>query len=342
MNPPPALEAAIEGLLAPGRGILAADESLPTIARRFVEVETVSTSETRQAWRELLITTPGLDRYISGVILSDDILRQGAGAGDSVARIAVDRGIIPGVKVDAGTTDLARFPGEHLTQGLDGLRDRLLEYRELGACFTKWRAVISVGESLPTLTCIQANARALAIFAAVSQEAGLVPMVEPEVLMNGRHGIARCEDVTTTALEALFEALFDHRVALEQVLLKTGMVVSGSECPIQARVEEVAEATLRCLRRTVPAAVPGILFLSGGQTEVIATVRLNAICSASTLPWKLSFSFGRALQAAALNTWRGIPAQAPAAQEALHHRAHCNAAAAQGRYTEAMEHGDGR
>jgi fructose-bisphosphate aldolase class I len=251
--------------------------------------------------------------------------------------VLATRGVIPGIKVDKGTVPLAAFAGEKITEGLDGLRGRLIEYRELGARFTKWRAVITIGEQIPTRTCIHVNARALALFAAVSQEAGLAPIVEPEILMNGNHTIARCGEVASATLKSVFAALFEHRVVLEQMLLKTGMILSGAECPEQAGVAVVAETTLRCLRRAVPAAVPGIVFLSGGQTDLDATQRLNAICRAGGAPWKLSFSFGRALQAPALSIWKGSSTNIPAAQAALHHRAQCNSAAIQGKYSAQME-----
>jgi fructose-bisphosphate aldolase, class I len=232
---------------------------------------------------------------------------------------------------------MVNFPGEKITQGLDGLRERLGEYRELGAHFTKWRAVSVIGEHLPTRACIDANANSLAQFAALSQEAGLVPIVEPEILMNGNHTIARCEEVTNAALTSVFAALFEHRVVLELMLLKTGMILSGAECPQQADIAEVTEATLRCFRRTVPAAVPGIVFLSGGQADEVATLRLNSICRATDVPWKLSFSFGRALQSPALKIWKGSPANVEAAQVALYHRARCNSLALRGKYSAEME-----
>lgn len=335
----PALESTVQSLLASSKGILAADESFPTIEKRFKALNIPSTEENRGAYRELLFATSGLSEFISGVILFDETIRQRMAHGVPIAiPVALaQRGIIPGIKVDKGTTSLANFPGEKITQGLDGLRDRLTEYRELGARFTKWRAVIAIGEHLPTRACIDANANALALFAALSQEAGLVPIVEPEILMNGSHTIARCEEVTNAALESVFAALFEHRVVLELMLLKTGMILSGAECPQQAEVGEVTEATLRCFRRTVPAAVPGIVFLSGGQSDEAATQRLNAICRAGDVPWRLSFSFGRALQSPALKIWKGSPANVEAAQAALHHRAKCNGLAIQGKYSVEME-----
>jgi len=333
-----AMESTVAELVAPGQGILAADESLPTIGKRFKALDIPSTEENRRAYRELLFTTPGLGEFISGVILFDETIRQKTSGGVPMADLLAAQRIIPGIKVDKGTMALPGFGGEKITQGLDGLRERLAEYRELGARFTKWRAVIAIGEHLPTRTCVEANARALALFAALSQEAGLVPIVEPEVLMDGDHTLARCEEVTIVTLQAVFAALCEHRVVLEEMLLKTGMVLSGKDCPEQADLAKVAEATIRCLRRTVPAAVPGIVFLSGGQTDVAATERLNAICRAGGVPWKLSFSFGRALQDAAMKTWQGSSANGVAAQAALRHRARCNGLAVQGRYSEKVEH----
>lgn len=259
------LESTVHALLAPGKGILAADESLPTIGKRFAALAIPSTEENRRAYRELLFTTPGLGGAISGVILFDETIRQRAKDGVALPAVLTAQGIIPGIKVDKGTITLANFGGEKFTQGLDGLRERLAEYRELGARFTKWRAVITIGDRRPTTAGIEANARSLALFAALSQEAGLVPIVEPEVLMDGDHTLARAEEVTRATLQTVFAALCDHRVALETMVLKTGMVLSGQDCPQQAGVNDVAEATLRCLRRTVPAAAPGIVFLRGAR-----------------------------------------------------------------------------
>ena len=334
---PLALASTAAALVAPGKGILAADESLPTIGKRFKALDIPSTEENRRAYRELLFTTPGLGECISGVILFDETIRQKTSSGALMPGSLTAQGIIPGIKVDKGTMALPGFAGEKITQGLDGLRERLAEYRQLGARFTKWRAVIAIGESLPTAAGIAANSRALALFAALSQEAGLVPVVEPEVLMDGDHTLARCEEVTNATLQAVFAALFEHRVVLEEMLLKTGMVLSGKDCPEQADAGKVAEATIRCLRRTVPAAVPGIVFLSGGQSDVAATERLNAICRAGGVPWKLSFSFGRALQDAAMKTWQGSSANVAAAQAALRHRARCNGLAVQGKYSAQAE-----
>ena len=332
----PAMESTVAALLAPGKGILAADESFPTIEKRFKALNLASTEENRRAYRELLFTTPALGEFISGVILFDETIRQKTG-GVSFPEALARQAIISGIKVDLGTMALPAFIGEKITQGLDGLRERLAGYRRLGARFTKWRAVIAIGERLPTAAGLEANARALALFAALSQEADLVPVVEPEVLMDGDHTLARCEEVTSATLKTVFAALFDQRVVLETMLLKTGMVLSGKDCPQQAEVGKVAEATIRCLRRSVPAAVPGIVFLSGGQSAVAATEGLNAICRAGSVPWTLSFSFGRALQDDALKTWQGSPANVAAAQAALHHRAKCNGLAVQGKYSEQVE-----
>jgi fructose-bisphosphate aldolase class I len=333
----PAMESTIEALLVRGKGILAADESSPTIAKRFAEINLPSTEESRRNYREMLFTTRGLDEFISGLILFDETLRQKTKDGVLMPQTLAEQGMLPGIKVDKGAVALANFADEKITQGLDGLRERLKEYRELGARFTKWRAVIAIADRMPTQTCIEANARTLAVFAALSQEAGLVPIVEPEVLMDGDHSIGRCEEVTTATLNSVFAALFEHRVVLEQMLLKTGMVLSGKDCSQQADVPEVAEATIRCLLHSVPAAVPGIVFLSGGQSDKAATQRLNAICRVSDVPWKLSFSFGRALQAPALKIWKGSQDNVAAAQAALHHRAKCNGLAVEGKYAEQME-----
>jgi len=329
------MESTVAALLYPGKGILAADESFPTIEKRFAALQIASNEENRRAYRALLLTTPGLSEFISGVILFDETLRQRIGA-DSFPEALVGRGIVPGIKVDHGTTALAGFAGEKITQGLEGLRERLAVYSELGARFTKWRAVIAIDERRPSVACLEANARALALFAALSQEAGLVPIVEPEVLMDGNHSLARCEEVTTAALKSVFAALFEQRVVPELMLLKTGMVLPGRDNPQQTDPRTVAEATLHCLRRVVPASVPGIVFLSGGQSDVTATGRLKAICQAGEAPWTLSFSFGRALQDEALKTWHGDPANIAAAQAALYHRAECNGIALQGSHDHAV------
>ncbi|HEY4989516.1 MAG TPA: class I fructose-bisphosphate aldolase [Opitutaceae bacterium] len=335
------IEASIRAILAPGKGILAADESFPTIGKRFKELGIESTEDNRRDYREMLFTAPRLADFISGVILFDETIRQRTSKGTPMPDLLVSLGIVPGIKVDAGTEDLPAFPGEKFTLGLDGLRARLADYAKMGARFTKWRAVIAVGDGIPTEACIRTNARTHALFAALSQEAGLVPIVEPEILMDGDHAIERCEEVATAVLRCTFEELVSQRVDLERMLLKTGMVLSGSECADQAGVPEVAEATLRCFRRAVPAAVPGIVFLSGGQKAVPATQRLNAIATAAGLPWKLTFSFGRALQDPAMETWAGRPGKVAAAQKALAHRAKCNSQAVRGAYTPRSEKSSG-
>jgi fructose-bisphosphate aldolase class I len=332
------LDATAQALVAPGKGILAADESTGTIGRRLASIQVDSTEQNRRAYRELLFTTQGAEQFISGVILFDETIRQRADDGTAFPEVLARQGIIPGIKVDKGTVALAGFPGEKITEGLDGLAARLAEYVELGARFTKWRAVITIGADLPSDGCIAANAEALARFAALSQEAGLVPIVEPEVLMDGDHTIARCREVTVATLVAVFEALRRHRVRLEGMLLKPNMVVAGSECPEQAGVDEVAAETLGCLRETVPAAVPGIVFLSGGQSDELATAHLNAMNRLGGQPWQLSFSFGRALQAPVLEAWKGEPGNGPAAQRAFAHRARLNGAARLGEYRPEMEH----
>lgn len=333
-------ESTIQSLLASGKGILAADESLPTIGKRFKELGIVSSEENRRTYRELLFATRGLGDSISGVILFDETIRQKASSGAPMPELLAAQGIIPGIKVDGGTEAMPAFTGEKITLGMDGLRERLAEYRQLGARFTKWRAVVAIGEGIPTDECIEANAASLALFAALSQEAGLVPIVEPEILMDGDHTIARCEEVVGATLKAVFDALSLHRVVLEKMLLKSGMVLPGKECPEQADVSGLAEATLRCFRRFVPAAVPGIVFLSGGQSDVEATQRLNAICRVKEMPWRLTFSFGRALQDAAMKTWEGSPRNVAAAQGALARRAKLNRLAVQGAYAERMEKSD--
>jgi fructose-bisphosphate aldolase, class I len=334
------LAATATALVAPGKGILAADESSGTIKKRFASIEVESTEEHRRAYRELLFTTQGAAEFISGVILYDETLCQRSADGAPLAEVLSRQGIIPGIKVDKGTKPLAGFPGEKITEGLDGLADRLAEYRELGARFTKWRAVITIGQDIPTVGCIRANAEALGRFAASSQEAGLVPIVEPEVLMDGDHSIERCEVATRDTLAEVFAALRRHRVRLDGMLLKPNMVLSGSDAPIQAGVTEVAEATLAALRDCVPASVPGIVFLSGGQSDEAATAHLNAMNRLGGAPWQLSFSYGRALQAPALKAWKGEAANAPAAQRAFLHRARLNGAARTGSWTEAMETAD--
>lgn len=332
-----ALESTARALAAPGKGILAADESLPTIAKRFKSIHVEPTEENRRAYRELLFTTKGLNEGISGVILFDESIRQKTTDGRSFVEVLNNAGILPGVKVDKGVTHLAGYEGEKITEGMDGLRERLAEWVQLGARFTKWRAVITIGDGIPTGVCLEANAHLLARFAALSQEAGLVPIVEPEVLMDGTHTIHRHEEVTGAALTAVFHALRGHRVHLEGMLLKPNMILSGKECPERADTGEVAAATLRCMRRHVPAAVPGLMFLSGGQGDIEATVNLNAMNRLGGNPWELSFSFGRALQSPALKAWAGKTENTRLAQEFLRHRAVCNSAARSGSYSAAME-----
>ena len=334
------LRATATALVAPGKGILAADESSGTIKKRFDSIQVESTEDRRRAYRELLFTTEGAAEFISGVILYDETLRQRAADGTLLPEVLSRQGVICGIKVDKGTTALAGFEGEKITEGLDGLAKRLAEYRDLGARFTKWRAVITIGEHIPSPTCIQANAEALARFAALSQEAGLVPIVEPEVLMDGDHTIERCDQVTRDTLAETFQALRRHRVRFDGMLLKPNMVLSGSDCPTQAGVEEVARATVDALGDTVPASVPGIVFLSGGQSDEAATAHLNAMNRLGGVPWQLSFSYGRALQAPALKAWKGETANGPAAQRAFLHRARLNGAARSGSWTEAMETAD--
>ena len=324
-------------MVAPGKGVLAADESSGTIKKRLDGVGVESTEENRRAYRELLFTTEGIEEYISGVILFDETLRQSASDGTNFGALLAGRGILPGIKVDKGAKDLAFAPGEKVTEGLDGLRERLAEYVSLGAAFTKWRAVITIGEGIPTARCVEANAHALARFAALSQEAGLVPIVEPETLMDANNTIEACEEATNDALAGVFRALRRQRVSLEGMILKPNMVISGKGCPTQAGVREVAEATVRALSRSVPAAVPGICFLSGGQSDALATAHLNAMNAMGPHPWELSFSYGRALQAPALRGWGGEAANVSRAQRLFLHRCRCNGAARTGDYTEAME-----
>lgn len=322
------LEATVAELVAPAKGILAADESSGTIEKRFKDVCVASTEETRRDYREMLFSTPGLGAFISGVILFDETLKQQSPSGVPLPQVLAAQGIVPGIKVDRGTVPLPGFPGEKVTQGLDGLPERLSEYKKMGARFAKWRAVITIGASIPTPQAIAANAHALARYAAICQEQGLVPIVEPEVLMDGDHTLATCARVTEEVLHAVFHALHQQRIALEHMLLKPNMVVPGEACSEQVSPQEVAKATLTCLRRTVPAAVPAIMFLSGGQSEAAATANLNAMnANVKAQPWALSFSYGRALQATALKTWRGEAANRISAQQRLYQRARLNSAA---------------
>ena len=329
-------------LVADDKGLLAMDESHPTCNKRFAALGIPQTVEARRAWRELILTTPGLGESISGVILFDETIRQQKRDGTPFIKVVTDAGIIPGIKVDTGAKDFAGHPGEKITEGLDGLRERLAEYFRMGARFAKWRAVIAVGNGttgIPSEGCIEANAHALARYAALCQEAGLVPIVEPEVLMDGGHSLDRCLEVTELALRAVFTQLYTQRVMLEGVILKPNMVLPGLACATQATPDEVADATVQCLLRAVPAAVPGIAFLSGGQASELATARLNAmnVRYKSRLPWALAFSFARAIQQPALEIWLGREANVLAAQQALNHRAQCNRAARRGEYTAAME-----
>ena len=333
------LAAVAQAMVAPGKGILAADESTGTIERRFTSIKVDCTEANRRAYRDMLFSARGLGQYVSGVILYDETIRQKASDGAPFVELLARNGILPGIKVDTGAKDLALCPQEKVTEGLDNLAKRCAEYVKLGAKFAKWRAVITIGADIPSSTCIAANAHALARYAAICQEAGLVPIVEPEVLMDGDHAIERCEEVTVWTLNAVYEALYMNRVSLEGSVLKPSMVISARDCPQQAGVDEVAERTVRTLKRTVPAAVAGIAFLSGGQSDEVATAHLNAMnrMFAGKLAWPLSFSYGRALQQPALKTWRGAAANVPAAQAALLHRARLNGLATLGRYTADQE-----
>jgi fructose-bisphosphate aldolase class I len=326
-------------LFADGKGLLAMDESNPTCNKRFASLGIPQTEEMRRAYREMIVTTPGLAESIGGAILYDETMRQQTANGIPFIKVLVDAGIVPGIKVDMGAKQLAGHPGEKVTEGLDGLRDRLAEYSGLGARFAKWRAVIVIGKGIPTRGCIEANAQALARYAALCQEAGLVPVVEPEVLMDGDHSLERCLAVSEKVQREVFSQLFTQGVMLEGTILKPNMVVPGLDCPTQESVEEVADATVNCLLRTVPAAVPAVAFLSGGQSPELASARLNAmnVRFKSRLPWALTFSFSRAIQQPALEVWMGLDANVPAAQRALYHRAHCNQAARRGEYSAAME-----
>lgn len=330
----------IAELTAAGKGILAADESSGTIEKRLKAVGVVSTEETRRSYREMLFTTAGLGEFIAGVILYEETLGQKTSAGEPMPQLLAGRGIVPGIKVDKGTVALANFPGDKATEGLDGLVARLAGYKQAGARFAKWRAVITIGDGLPSVRAIEVSADSLARYAAICQEQDIVPIVEPEVLMDGSHPIERCAEVTEEVLHAVFHALHRHRVLLEYMLLKPNMVLPGKECPVQATPEQVAAATLACLRRTVPAALPSINFLSGGQSDEAATANLNAMNAwPEKQPWQLSFSYARALQAPALKAWRGEAANVAAAQQALYKRARLNGAARKGQYAAAMEQG---
>jgi fructose-bisphosphate aldolase class I len=339
MNSTSQLIHAAQALMADHKGILAMDESNPTCNKRFAALGIPQTEEARRAYRELIITTPGLGESISGVILYDETIRQQKKDGTPFLKVLGDAGIIPGIKVDTGAKEMAGHPGEKITEGLDGLRDRLKEYFQMGARFVKWRAVIAIGDGLPSRSGLEANAHALARYAALCQEAGMVPIVEPEVLMAGAHTLERCLKVTEEALRNVFIQMNCQRVLLEGMILKPNMVLPGLDCPDQPTVDEVADATVQCLLRTVPAALPGIAFLSGGQSAELASARLNAmnLRFKTRVPWALAFSYARAIQQPALEIWRGEEANVAAAQKALLDRANCNRAARRGEYTAAME-----
>ena len=332
------LKSVAQAIVGKQKGVLAADESSPTIKKRFDSIGVESTEENRRRYREILLTTEGLEQHVGGVILFDETLRQSTRDGVPFAQVLSARGIVPGIKVDKGTKLLPFYPGEKITEGLDGLADRLAEYKQLGARFAKWRAVIEIDENaIPSTFGIRANAQVLARYAALCQSLDLVPIVEPEVLMDGAHGIERCEIVTSAVLETVFAELDAHRVVFEGMLLKPNMIIPGKKCPQQENAQEVAAATIRCMKRYVPAAVPGIVFLSGGQSAEEATDNLNAMNALGTHPWQVSFSYGRALQAPVLAAWKGIEANSDAAQKALQKRCRLNGLARDGVYARAME-----
>jgi fructose-bisphosphate aldolase class I len=326
-------------LVADDKGLLAMDESNPTCNKRFAKVGIPQTEEMRRDYREMIVTTPRLSECISGAILYDETVHQGKKDGTLIIKTIIDAGIIPGIKVDTGAKEMAGHPGEKITEGLDGLRERLAEYFQMGARFAKWRAVITIGDDIPSRGCIEANAQALARYAALCQEAGLVPVVEPEVLMDGEHTLERCSEVTEEVLHTVFNQLYRQRVMLEGMILKPNMILPGLACPTQKTVDEVADATVNSFLRVVPAAVPGITFLSGGQSSELASARLNAmnVRFKSRLPWALAFSFARAIQQPALEIWQGKEANVKAAQQALYHRAKCNWSARRGEYKAAIE-----
>jgi fructose-bisphosphate aldolase, class I len=332
-----ALESVAQAMVARGKGILAADESMGTIKRRFDSIKIESNENNRRAYREMLFATKGVEEAISGVILFDETIRTKTSDGTPFPELLAKKSIIPGIKVDKGPVDLPGFPAEVVTEGLDGLRGRLKEYKELGAKFAKWRAVITIGDRIPTYTCLRANGHALARYAALCQEAEIVPIVEPEVLLDGNHTIEQSQEVTEKTLKVTFNELFLQRVHLEGMILKPSMVVSGKDNPRQAGVEEVAQRTIQCLKRTVPAAVPGIAFLSGGQSAVSATEHLNAMNKLGPHPWQVSFSYARALQDPALKAWKGEAGNVTTAQRIFYHRAKMNSAARSGSYTSQME-----
>lgn len=328
-----------KAMVAGDKGLLAMDESTPTCNKRFAKLGIEQTEEMRRAYRQMIVTTPRLNEAISGAILYDETIRQKTKDGTPFIKVLEGAGIIPGIKVDAGAKDLANHPGEKITEGLDRLRERLAEYSQMGARFAKWRAVITIGAGIPSRGCIEANAHGLALYAALCQEAGIVPIVEPEVLMDGEHTMKRCFEVTEEVLRAVFNKIYMQRVMLEGMILKPNMVVPGLSCPKQESVDEVADATVTCLLRSVPAAVPGIAFLSGGQTAALASARLSAmnVRFKGRMPWALAFSFARAIQQPALEIWQGKDANVKAAQEALAYRASCNKAARRGEYAASME-----
>ncbi|MSP38186.1 MAG: fructose-bisphosphate aldolase class I [Deltaproteobacteria bacterium] len=331
------LETIAQAMVAKGKGILAADESMGTIKRRFDSIKIESNENNRRGYREMLFGTKGLEEAISGVILFDETLRTEASDGTQFSQLLSKKGIMPGIKVDKGPVNIPGFPGETVTEGLDGLRARVKEYKDLGAKFAKWRAVITIGDGIPTYNCLVQNAHALARYATLCQEGGIVPIVEPEVLLDGNHTIERCEEVTQETLRLTFSTLLEQRVHLEGMILKPSMVVSGKDNARQAGVDEVAERTIRCLKRTVPGAVPGIAFLSGGQSAVSATEHLNAMNKIGPHPWQVSFSYARALQDPALKAWKGEAGNVAAAQKIFYHRAKMNSAARTGSYTKKME-----
>lgn len=327
------LESIAQAMVAPGKGIIAIDESNNTIKKRFDTVGVPNTEENRRAYREMLLTTPGLNQHISGAILYDETIRQSTKAGVPFTKLMMDAGILPGIKVDKGPFPLAGFPGELVTEGLDGLRERLAEYAKLGAKFAKWRAVITINGDSPSGTCIEANCHALARYAALCQEAGIVPMVEPEVLMDGSHDIDECYEVTEATLRSLFASLYEQNVFLEGSILKASMVLAGKDCEEQSDIDDVADATIRCLKASVPASLPGIVFLSGGQSDELATAHLNAMNQQGPHPWPLSFSYGRAMQQAALKLWgKDMGANFASAQAAVAQRAKENGLAALGQW----------
>ncbi|MGI9229004.1 MAG: class I fructose-bisphosphate aldolase [Gammaproteobacteria bacterium] len=327
-----------EAMVAKGKGILAIDESHATIKKRFDSIKLESTEENRRTYREMLITAPGCNEYVSGMILFDETIRQATADGTPFTQVLIEQDIMPGIKVDTGAKQLAGHPDEKVTEGLDGLRERLAEYKELGAKFAKWRAVITIGEQIPSQACIDANTHALARYAALCQEAGIVPMVEPEVLMDADNDIDMCNRITEKTLKILFHAMETQGVSVAHTILKTNMVISGKQCPQQADVQEVADKTVRCLLDAVPTALPGIVFLSGGQSATLASAHLNAMnATYKGLPWPLSFSYGRALQEPCLKAWAGKPENLQAATRALLHREKCNSLACNGDYSAAME-----